>query len=126
MSGLGNQIDGQHYTAMKMQPIELAYRLYGTPCFCKLAKYLTRDKGDKLVNLNKAKHCVQLEMDLKQYANVYLEHLDFVSVNSAKKLISEFTDNVLYQQALFRMFTFDYEGTLRAMDDIIEAYKESL
>ena len=123
MSGLGNQIDGRHYTAMKMQPVELAYRLSGTPCFCKLAKYLTRDKGDKLVNLNKAKHCVQLEMDLKTYAFQYTDHLDLVSVDSGTVLINTFTDNKLYREALLRMWIGDYNGTLRVMDDIIAEHK---
>ena len=91
MSGLGTQIDGGHYTSMKMQPIELAYRLYGTPCFCKLAKYLTRDKGHKLTNLQKARHCITLEQDLSKYAMAYFDHLDFVSLDEAKKLIDEFT-----------------------------------
>lgn len=126
MSGLGNQIDGQHYTAMKMQPIELAYKLYGTPCFCKLAKYLTRDKGDKLVNLNKAKHCVQLEVDLKEYAFQYTDHLDLVSVDSGTALIQTFTDNKLYREALLRMWIGDYNGTLRVMDDIIAEHKSWL
>jgi hypothetical protein len=122
MSGLGNQIDGQHYTAMKMQPVELAYRLYGTPCFCKLAKYLTRDKGDKLVNLNKAKHCVQLEIDLKTYAFQYIDNLDLLSVDSGTALINTFTDNKLYREALLRMWIGDYNGALRVMDDIIAEY----
>lgn len=126
MSGLGTQVSGTHYTAMKMQPVELAYRLYGTPCFCKLAKYLTRDKGDKLVNLHKAKHCVQLEMDLKTYAFQYIDHLDLVSVDSGAALINTFTDNQLYREALLRMWFGDYNGALRAMDDIIAAYEESL
>lgn len=119
MSGLGTQVSGTHYTAMKMQPIELAYKLYGTPCFCKLAKYLTRDKGDKLVNLNKAKHCVQLEVDLKEYAFQYVDNLDLVSVDSGTALIYTFTGNQLYREALLRMWLGDYVGTLRVMDDII-------
>ncbi len=126
MSGLGFQCDGTHYTAMKMQPVELAYKLYGTPCFCKLAKYLTRDKGDKLVNLNKAKHCVQLEVDLKEYAFQYTDLLDLVSVDSGTALIQTFTDNQLYREALSRMWIGDYNGTLRVMDDIIAEYMSRL
>jgi hypothetical protein len=126
MNGLGFQCDGTHYTAMKMQPIELVYKLYGTPCFCKLAKYLTRDKGDKLVNLNKAKHCVQLEMDLKTYAFQYIDNLDLVSVDSGTALINTFTDNQLYREALLRMWIGDYNGTLRVMDEIIAEYGGSL
>ena len=126
MSGLGTQVSGTHYTTMKLQPVQLAYMLYSTPCFCKLAKYLTRNKGDKLINLNKAKHCVQLEVDLIDYAYKYTDNLDLVSADNATALIETFTGNELYREALLRMWIGDYKGTLRAMDDIIEAYKESL
>ena len=124
MGGLGNQVDGTHYTAMKMQPVELAYKLYATPCFCKLAKYLTRDKGDKLTNLNKARHCIELEKDLREYAYRYMDNLDFLSVSDAKYLISTFTDNLLYQEALLGMWLGSWEGAIRVVDDIIKQYEE--
>jgi hypothetical protein len=126
MSGLGTQQDGTHYTTMKLQPVQLAYMLYGTPCFCKLAKYLTRNKGDKLINLNKAKHCVQLEVDLIDYAYKYTDNLDLVSADNATVLIHTFTDNELYREALLRMWIGDYKGTLRVMDEIIAVYEKSL
>ena len=59
-----NQVDGDHYTKMAMQPIELAYLVGGTPCFCKLAKYATRIKGERQINLDKAIHCIELERTL--------------------------------------------------------------
>ena len=55
MSALDTQIDGGHYKDVKIQPIELAYKLGASPAFCKLAKYLSRDKGDKKINLNLGK-----------------------------------------------------------------------
>jgi hypothetical protein len=123
MSGLGTQCDGNHYTSMKMQPVELAYRLYGTPCFCKLAKYLTRDKGDKLINLQKARHCITLEQDLSKYAMAYFDHLDFQSTTEAKRVIEEFTDILCYQEALFCMWVGDYKAAITWVDKVIQEFE---
>lgn len=125
MSGLGVQIDGSHYTSMKMQPVELAYKVYGTPCFCKLAKYLTREKGDKLINLQKALHCIELERDLSQHADVYLDKLDgLVSWKEAQKLVNTFTDNIHYQDALMNMWIGNYEGAIADLEYILEEYEQ--
>ena len=126
-NGLGVQVDGNHYTNMKMQPVELAYKLYGTPCFCKLAKYLTRDKGDKLTNLKKALHCVQLEKDLFTYANTYIDKLDgIIDYWDAKKLVIQFTDDDMYQDALMMMWIGDYAGAAEEVEDIIAKYEGKL
>lgn len=123
-NGLGVQVDGNHYTNMKMQPVELAYKLYGTPCFCKLAKYLTRDKGDKLTNLKKALHCIQLEKDLTQYAIAYLDKLDgLIAVEDAKGLIALFTDNNTYRITLLHMWLGNYESAVLSLENIIAEYE---
>lgn len=123
-NGLGVQVDGNHYTNMKMQPVELAYKLYGTPCFCKLAKYLTRDKGDKLTNLKKALHCIQLEKDLTQYAIAYLDKLDgLISTGRAIDLIKQFTDEDTYRAALFNMWLGNYESAVLSLENIIAEYE---
>ncbi len=127
MKGLGTQIEGQHYTSMKLQPVQLAYMLYATPCFCKLSKYLTRDKGDKLTNLKKALHCIKLEQDLIEYADVYFEKLDgLVSPDNAKVLIGEFTDNYSYRKALLQLCMCNYDMAILVVEDIIRKYEESL
>lgn len=122
-SGLGFQVSGSHYTNMKMQPVELAYRLGATPCFCKLAKYLTRDKGDKSVNLQKARHCVTLEMDLEQLAVGYCAVL--TNYNTVAQ-IQDFTEDKLIQRALISMWHMDYTETLKVVDQIISRYTGSL
>lgn len=123
-NGLGVQVDGNHYTNMKMQPVELAYKLYGTPCFCKLAKYLTRDKGDKLTNLKKALHCIQLEKDLTQYAIAYLDKLDgLISTGRAIDIIKQFTEEDTYRAALFHMWLGNYESAVLSLENIIAEYE---
>jgi hypothetical protein len=71
MSALKEQVDGNHYTEMEIQPIELAYKVSGTPGFCKVVKYLTRDKGSKRKNLEKALHCVKLDEELRTVVAPY-------------------------------------------------------
>lgn len=127
--GLGSQQDGDHYLKMRLQPIDLAYRLGATPCFCKLAKYLTRNKGDKLVNLQKARHCVTLEMDLKDYVDShYLSEkaAELYSTDKYLSIIQEFSDNLLIKEALIHMWLFKYEDTLKYVDEIISRYQDSL
>ena len=124
MSGLGTQVAGTHYTSMKMQPVELAYKLYATPCFCKLAKYLTRDKGDKLENLKKALHCIRLEQDLIQYAYAYVDMNMRVSAEDGKTLIFQFTDNDSYRKALFHLWAGNHESAILTVEDIIRKYQE--
>ena len=120
MSALDVQISGNHYKVMKIQPIELAYRLHGSPCFCKLAKYLTRDKGDKLKNLKKAKHCIELEAELvhKGHGQDYV--LNYSGATRATMLIYEFTDNPDYQTALEEMYQGFHENAIAAVDKLIK------
>jgi len=110
-SALEVQIDGQHYKNQKIQPIELAYKLGGTPAFCKLAKYLTREKNDKKVNLQKAYHWICLEEDLKFWANYHYEYemIDHAIIEDNEQLIIDFSNGVYeIQQALFEMYFRDY------------------
>jgi hypothetical protein len=127
MKGLGFQQDGTHYTSMKLQPVQLAYMLYATPCFCKLAKYLTRDKGDKLTNLKKALHCIKLEQDLIEYADTYFNKLDgLVSIEEGKALIAEFTENNSYRKALLQLWMCNYDMAILVVEDIIRKYEENI
>lgn len=127
MSGLGTQVSGTHYTSMKLQPVQIAYMLYATPCFCKLAKYLTRDKGDKLTNLKKALHCIKLEQDLIEYADVYLDNLDrLVSAEDGEALIFQFTDNDSYRKALFHLWVGNHESAILTVEDIIRNHCMSI
>lgn len=122
MSALDVQVDGDHYKTMKMQPVELAYMVNGSPCFCKLAKYLTREKGDKLINLQKAKHCIELERDLVgNDKGAYA----FIAKVNPDKVINEFSNNRLIYNALMSMYNRQYEEAILSVDEIISEYGES-
>ena len=109
LDALEVQIDGHHYKDQPIQPVELAYYVNGTPCFCKLAKYLTRDKGDKLVNIQKALHCIALEEALVGFVNKGLPS------NNCKYWTKKFTNNLDIQNALISMREFDYESAKKAV-----------
>lgn len=119
--GLGTQAGGTHYLEMKMQPVELAYPLGGTPCFTKLAKYLTRNKGERIVNLEKALHVIDLERDigvLDMYAEVWGN--DVEAVNNVRNHICKFTSNLYIYNALWSMYLRDYDSAKFWVDKIIE------
>lgn len=129
MSATDAQVDGDHYTSMKLQPLELTYLVGGTPCFCKLAKYGSRDKGDKLVNLNKALHCVsyEKEMNSRYYSNL---HSNYPALNDssqrelAYKLIEIFTEDPLLREALEHMYNKAYAYAIEAVELMIERENE--
>ena len=116
MSALNTQVDGDHYKDQKIQPIELAYMLGETPAFTKLAKYLTRDKNDKLVNIDKALHCISLEEELSKhvwkYSYLYFKRLYWKVFKSGEihPMIKEFSADENIQQALQFMFLKDYNS----------------
>lgn len=71
MSAFDKQVDGSHYKDQVIQPFELAYLVAGGDAgFCKFVKYLTRDKGDRKVNLEKAIHIVQLTTEIVDIYNI--------------------------------------------------------
>lgn len=130
VGALEEQVDGSHYVNMKMQPVELAYALNASPCFCKLAKYLTREKGDKLTNLQKALHCIRLEHELvgrqgKGILYNLIRELKEVMFKQDHKeataLINEFTDNEQIRNALSSMYTGRYHMAMLDVEEIIKA-----
>ena len=67
-SALESQVGGDHYTDMKLQPLEKTYLQYGYEgvkhsLYTKVDKYLTRDKGTDRVDIKKAIHCLQLQLE---------------------------------------------------------------
>lgn len=106
-NALDIQIDGDHYKKLRLQPIELTYLVGGTPCFCKLAKYGSREKADRSIDLKKALHCINLEKDM------YLKYPDLYKQNYPSKTPTEsdmgnawihiFTEDELLRNALIYM-----------------------
>ena len=108
-SALETQEAGTHYKNLKVQPIELAYYLGGTPAFCKLSKYISRDKDDKAEDLRKAYHCILLEEQLSYYAKTNYKYAPWGKI---LYWVERFSDNLNIQQALKSLTEFDYEHAL--------------
>jgi hypothetical protein len=69
MSALDQQIDGNHYTKLKIQPMEYSMANKLDACQHTIIKYVTRfrDKNG-LVDLQKAKHVIDMLIEL-EYGN---------------------------------------------------------
>ena len=128
MSALDVQIDGQHYKNVKIQPIELAYTLGASPAFCKLAKYLSREKGDKKINLQKSRHCIQLELDLLNL-NMYdrsSEGAYEYNFNSAQKLLTDFSEQFTTSSNFYNALDMMYQGYRETAIEYVEDYAKEL
>ena len=67
MSALDKQVSGEHYKSLKIQPIEYIHANHIPFAEGSVIKYVTRwrDKGG-LADLEKAKHCIELLIELEQ------------------------------------------------------------
>lgn len=120
------QVDGTHYTDMPMQPVQLAYLIGGTPCFCKLAKYASRKKhADPMIDLNKAIHCIRLEQEfiIKNHQtflkNYPASTSDPCNLELAVVLINIFTKDQDLRDALLFMHMKEYELAISSVQKII-------
>lgn len=105
---LSKQVGGDHYKKQAIQPIELAYILNASPCFTKLAKYITRDKGDRNLDLEKTIHVIELEEGLSCFETEYGgREEDFVNF-----WINKFTDDLDIRSALLSMYFKDYQTAI--------------
>jgi len=120
MSALDIQIDGEHYKNVKIQPIELAYKLGASPAFCKLAKYISRQKNDKKINLQKAIHCIQLEKELDSKYTPYCLSKEYALINyiedwrdNISEFCNQYTKNDHMCHALICMYGSDYDLAIK-------------
>ena len=118
-SAIKTQVGGNHYKDKFLQPIELSYILGATPCFCKLAKYLTRVKGDRLLDLQKAFHVIEMEIDLECFVTGKNQY----PLETAEYFINKFTDDVDMQGCLISMYIGDYHQAKFYLNKIIDISK---
>ena len=62
------QVGGDHYSSLKIQPFDLVEQRYGrkgleASLFTKVMKYMMRDKGSKLEDWKKARHCLDIMIE---------------------------------------------------------------
>jgi len=58
------QMAGQHYQSQAIQPIQYITANNLSFCLGNVVKYVTRNKTDKVEDLLKAKHYIDLELEL--------------------------------------------------------------
>lgn len=67
-STMDKQVGGSHYTDQGIQPLEVTYENFGyygvrAALYTKVNKYLSRNKGNHVQDLEKAKHCIELQIE---------------------------------------------------------------
>ena len=67
-TALNSQVGGDHYKNQGLQPFEITYANFGyqgvrASVYTKVNKYLTRDKGGHKENIEKAIHCLQVQLE---------------------------------------------------------------
>ena len=61
---LQRQVGGSHYTDMKIQPFEFSMANGLNACQHTAIKYITRTKGDRIEDLNKAIHTLEIYIEM--------------------------------------------------------------
>ena len=65
---INTQVGGDHYKKQGVQPFELTYANFGyaglrAAVYTKVNKYLSRDKGTHRQDIEKAIHCLQIQLE---------------------------------------------------------------
>tara|TARA_R100000951_G_scaffold90032_1_gene78162 strand:+ start:11268 stop:11522 length:255 start_codon:yes stop_codon:yes gene_type:complete len=68
LNATDTQVGGDHYKKQGLQPFELTHANFGyeglrAAVYTKVNKYLTRDKGTHEQDLEKAIHCLQVQLE---------------------------------------------------------------
>jgi len=68
MLATDKQVGGTHYKEQGLEPVEVTYENFGyygvrAALYTKVNKYLTRNKGNHIEDLEKAKHCIELQIE---------------------------------------------------------------
>lgn len=68
MSAIDEQVGGDHYKTLGMQPIEITYKNFGYEgvrhsVYTNINKYLTRNKDNHREDLEKAIHLLQMQLE---------------------------------------------------------------
>jgi len=70
MSALDKQVGGTHYQELGRQPLEVTMDNFGyyglnAAIYCKVNKYLTRNKGTDIEDIQKAIHCLEILLEAR-------------------------------------------------------------
>jgi len=70
-----DQVGGEHYISQGVQPFEIVFQNFGyyglrASVYTKVNKYLSRDKGSHILDIRKAIHCLEIQLEYAERANV--------------------------------------------------------
>ncbi|AFE86195.1 hypothetical protein [Salinivibrio phage CW02] len=119
MSALKEQVAGSHYKKLSYQPVQLTYELGGSPLFCKVAKYLTREKDSVTQQLEKARHCVRLE---KEFITERTRYYMVVMIDPKEEgipQIERFAKQFKEEQFIYDVLCCTYLGYLDTAEKLI-------
>lgn len=100
---LSKQVAGSHYNRLHYQPVALGFDLAAPATLTKVAKYLTRDKGDRVEDLKKAVHCIELEALFSD--KIEIDYPNYILDTYAKACINTFArqfDDVAVIETILR------------------------
>ncbi len=111
-----NQVGGDHYKKLAMQPVEIAYLIGATPMWMNICKYITRDKYDMREDYAKAIHCVELEFELMEpRCKKYIAELVPFDHTDIKQFAAQFDNNEFVDKVLQDVFFGRYKSAAEAI-----------
>jgi hypothetical protein len=101
-NALETQIGGTHYKVLPYQPIELISKLnlnYFQGC---IVKYISRNKDNKIEDLQKAIHYCELAIELDKKDNIFKQIVFYFTRKRKIKEIANYCDvNLMYNREVF-------------------------
>lgn len=119
---LKTQVGGTHYSVLAQQPIELIVRLNMNFIQGSILKYISRNKDNKLQDLEKALHYCQLGLDFPKYSNKSNKHCG--DNHNAKNKIIKYVDqnnlSDIHISIIYYTWEFDYKKVETLIKILIE------
>ena len=122
---LNIQIGGLHYKSFPYQPIVLSANLGLNYFQGAIAKYIVRDKGDKIQDINKAIHYCQLaiELDQDKYKKKVIDadYIEYLNKELDEYIITPKQLPILIKDIMFMVGTCQYKEAIK----LIKNYKRN-
>lgn len=121
------QVGGNHYKNMAYQTARFGFDVMLTSLGTQIAKYLTRDKGSRIENLEKAYHCICLD---QQYDKEWVKEHDFskmaLYIESDKKKYDEYFSQFSDGDKLKSIMTYYSKGEFGTAKGLLRKYINSV
>ena len=124
------QVAGNHYKNMAYQTARFGFDVGLESLGTQIAKYLTRDKGSRIENLEKAYHCIALDQqfDEELYDEGFVYSLDIYRPESddekIEKYFSQFSDGDKLKKVMVNYMKANFSSAKRGLRRYINGLKE--